>query len=115
MLDPFCGCATTCVAAESLNRQWIGIDVSSLAAKLVVKRIKKELGLFGNTIHRTDLPQRTDLGKLPRYNSPENKSRMYGEQGGNCNGCGNHFEKGNLTIDHIVAKSKGGIDHIDNL
>ena len=26
VLDPFCGCATTCVAAERLQRQWIGID-----------------------------------------------------------------------------------------
>ena len=115
VLDPFCGCATTCVAAESLNRKWIGIDISDLAAELVVKRIRKELGLFGNTIHRTDIPQRTDMGKLPPYNSPENISRMYGEQSGNCNGCRKHFEKVNLTIDHIVAKSKGGTDHIGNL
>ena len=28
VLDPFCGCATTCVAAELLGRQWVGIDVS---------------------------------------------------------------------------------------
>ncbi|MDD9814849.1 MAG: site-specific DNA-methyltransferase, partial [Gammaproteobacteria bacterium] len=28
VLDPFCGCATTCVAAEILNRRWIGIDVA---------------------------------------------------------------------------------------
>ncbi|MYB63678.1 site-specific DNA-methyltransferase, partial [Candidatus Poribacteria bacterium] len=26
VLDPFCGCATACVAAEKLQRQWIGID-----------------------------------------------------------------------------------------
>ena len=26
VLDPFCGCATTCVAAEQLRRQWIGIE-----------------------------------------------------------------------------------------
>ncbi len=24
VLDPFCGCATTCVAAEKLGREWIG-------------------------------------------------------------------------------------------
>ena len=28
--DPFCGCATTCIAAERLDRQWIGIDLSPL-------------------------------------------------------------------------------------
>ena len=26
VLDPFCGCATTCIASEKLNRKWIGID-----------------------------------------------------------------------------------------
>ena len=35
VLDPFCGCATACVAAERLNRQWVGIDLSSMALKLV--------------------------------------------------------------------------------
>ena len=32
VLDPFCGCATACVSAETLHRQWIGIDLSPLAA-----------------------------------------------------------------------------------
>ena len=35
VLDPFCGCATTCVAAECLQRQWIGIDISPKAIELV--------------------------------------------------------------------------------
>ena len=26
ILDPFCGCATACIAAEKLDRKWIGID-----------------------------------------------------------------------------------------
>ena len=28
VLDPFCGCATACVAADNLQREWIGIDIS---------------------------------------------------------------------------------------
>lgn len=28
ILDPFCGCGTTIHAAQKLNRQWIGIDVT---------------------------------------------------------------------------------------
>ena len=28
VLDPFAGCATACVAAEQLGRQWVGIDLS---------------------------------------------------------------------------------------
>ena len=27
VLDPFCGCATTCVASQQLGRKWIGIDI----------------------------------------------------------------------------------------
>ena len=41
VLDPFCGCATALVAAETLNRQWIGIDLSSLAVQLVLSRLQK--------------------------------------------------------------------------
>ena len=43
ILDPFCGCATTCVAAEKLDRQWIGIDISQKAYELVKKRLNKEI------------------------------------------------------------------------
>ena len=44
VLDPFCGCATTCVAAEQLQRQWIGIDISPKAIELVHTRLEKEVG-----------------------------------------------------------------------
>ena len=43
VLDPFCGCATTCVAAERLDRQWIGVDVSIKAFEIVKKRLSKEV------------------------------------------------------------------------
>ena len=43
ILDPFCGCATTCVAAEKLDRQWMGIDVSVKAYELVKTRLNKEI------------------------------------------------------------------------
>ena len=39
VLDPFCGCATALVSADRLQRQWVGIDFSPLAAKLVKKRL----------------------------------------------------------------------------
>ncbi len=42
VLDPFCGCATTCVAAEWLNRKWIGIDISQKAYELVKQRLTNE-------------------------------------------------------------------------
>ena len=43
VLDPFCGCATTCIAAERLEREWIGIDVSIKAYELIQKRLKREI------------------------------------------------------------------------
>ncbi len=67
VLDPFCGCATTCIAAEKLNRQWIGIDVSVIAYELVQDRLKNEIAnpdnllQYKNNIHfYTDPPTRTD-------------------------------------------------------
>ena len=115
ILDSFCGCATTLVAADRLQRDWIGVDISAKAAELVVERIRDDQGLFGDIVARTDIPKRTDLGNIPRYNAPENRTRLYGEQGGNCNGCGTHFESQHLEIDHIIARSVGGTDHIENL
>ena len=69
ILDPFCGCATTCVAAEHLQRQWIGVDISITAYDLVNKRLTREAAdpndmlKYQNTIHlKTDPPKRTDQG-----------------------------------------------------
>jgi len=42
VLDPFCGCGTTLVAAQRLRRKWIGIDVSPTACKLMKRRMQKE-------------------------------------------------------------------------
>ncbi|MBC6403465.1 MAG: HNH endonuclease [Hyphomonadaceae bacterium] len=117
VLDPFCGCATACIAAQDEGREWVGIDISPKAAELVLLRLKKELGIFAdNTVaHRKDIPGRTDLGNVIPYNDMRNKKLLYGEQGGHCNGCVTHFKIQNLTVDHIIPQSKGGTDHIGNL
>ncbi len=115
VLDPFCGCATTCVAAEILRRSWVGIDISPKAAELVDKRLSDKIGQVFTAVHRADVPERTDLGKVSKYNSRENISALYGEQGGNCNGCGEHFPKRNFEVDHITPQSQGGTDHLQNL
>ena len=66
VFDPFCGCATTMVAADRLERQWAGIDLSPLAVKLVNERIREDRGaLWGGANVVESLPQRTDLGELP--------------------------------------------------
>lgn len=42
MLDQFCGCATTCLVAEKLKRQWVGIDIWSKVQDVVVDLLEQE-------------------------------------------------------------------------
>ena len=80
VLDPFAGCATTCVAAERLGRQWVGIDIWENAADVVIDRLNREglflpgdadrvedsetQYLFAEDFHFTDQPpERTDDGE----------------------------------------------------
>ena len=44
VLDPFCGCGTTVDAAQKLNRQWLGIDVTYIAVDLIRKRLRHTYG-----------------------------------------------------------------------
>ena len=114
VLDPFCGCATALVAADRLQRQWIGIDLSPLAAKLVLKRLRDDRGpLFDDVKHRQDIPVRTDHGPLPSYRT--HRHTLFGRQEGICVGCRIMFPFRNMTVDHVVPQSKGGSDHLDNL
>ena len=113
VLDPFAGCATACVAAEGLHREWVGIDLSPLAAKLVKSRLRDYMGVFYDVHHREDIPSRTDLGKLPNYRT--HRHLLYGKQEGTCAGCRVLFPFRNMTTDHVVPQSKGGSDHLDNL
>lgn len=110
VLDPFCGCATTCIAAEYLGRQWIGIDISPKAVQLVKERAINEIGSLFPIIERTDIPERN---APPR--SKNVKHTMFGNQEGLCNGCKVQFPFSNFTIDHIIPTSKGGADTNGNL
>jgi DNA modification methylase len=40
VLDAFCGCGTALVAAQNLQRQWIGIDISPTACRVMAKRLR---------------------------------------------------------------------------
>lgn len=44
VLDPFCGCGTAVAAAQSLNRSWIGIDITHLAITLIKSRLFDSFG-----------------------------------------------------------------------
>ena len=113
VFDPFCGCATTLVAAEQLRRSWIGIDISPKAAELVVSRIEDDQGLFQDITRRDDIPKRTDIGEIPPART--HKRTLFGIQEGKCGGCGVNFPYRNFTIDHKIPRSKGGTDDFDNL
>ena len=127
VLDPFCGCATACVAAERLRRNWIGIDISPDAEDITKLRLSDEVDkaadLFNpltDVIVRKDAPERTDNAeeisvqkRLPRYQT--HKPELFGRQQGKCNGCQCPFHFRNLTVDHITPQIKDGTDHIENL
>ena len=77
VLDPFCGCATTPIAAERLGRQWIAMDIWAGAHETVLARLESE-GLavpnadskqqhqmtFGDVHYETEPPLRTDENEL---------------------------------------------------
>ena len=116
VLDPFCGCATACVAADNLGRRWIGIDISPKAVELVNIRLQQSMGsLFHDRLvtARTDIPQRTDIDAPVPYR--QNKHVLFGHQEGRCRGCNSTFEFRHLEVDHRIPQSAGGTDHIDNL
>jgi DNA modification methylase len=45
VLDPFCGCGTALVASQNLGRQWIGIDISPTACRVMAKRLRDVCGI----------------------------------------------------------------------
>ena len=133
VLDPFAGCATTCVAAERLKRRWIGIDVNEPAREVVLDRLQKEVTAsmdWASVVTIATRPtERTDDGeeaapeltlvsprpKAPRLTVRELRERLAIVDGMKCQGCGwvPHHEE-YLEVDHRVPKSREGADNIRN-
>ena len=116
VLDPFCGCATACIAADKLGREWVGIDISPKAAELVNMRLQDYMGdLFHNRLvtARTDKPRRTDIDAPKNYR--KNKHVLFGRQEGRCGGCRMDFPFKIFEVDHMIPRSRGGADHMENL
>ena len=141
VLDPFAGCATTCVAAERLDRQWVGIDIWDKAHEVVLDRLRKE-GLaadgdsggmlaFGDVYYETEPSTRTDEGNeavvflqvRERIKEPEaqkmSRAEMYefllAQHGPKCQGCDRVFDDPRyLQLDHNTPRSDGGLNHITN-
>ena len=144
VLDPFCGCATTLVAAGRLKRQWVGIDIWDEAHDTVILRLQKEglaapdgstggvaLPFHGKIHYSKELPERTDEGETAapflrvkvRIKEPEGekmtRKEMYQylleQHGMKCQGCDRKFDDPRyLQLDHNTPRSDGGINHITN-
>lgn len=69
VLDPFCGCGTAVHAAQKLNREWIGIDVTNLAISLIEKRLRDAFPNLAFEVHGTpkDLEGASDLAIRDKY------------------------------------------------
>jgi len=76
VLDAFCGCGTALVAAENLGRQWIGIDISPTACRVMAKRLRDVCGMkedeklwrIGRGFVVRDLPwSEEQLRKIPPF------------------------------------------------
>jgi len=69
LLDPFCGCGTSVEAAQRLNRNWIGIDVTHYAVTLIESRLKanhpkSEFSVHGRPV---DLASAADLARRDKH------------------------------------------------
>ena len=135
ILDPFAGCATTCVVAERLNRKWVGIDIWDKAHEIVVRRLEREalLGAFklGDIPLITLPPTRTDDGETaspflrvkqrvrepsgPKWTRAEMYEHLLDQHGMKCRGCDRVFDDPRyLDLDHNTPRSDGGLNHISN-
>ena len=141
VLDPFCGCATTCVVAENLGRQWIGIDIGASAADLVVDGLRKKSAqgkfeawnpanspvvhlniitgeasaLPEGTAGKIKIPKKATLPRVKQsYDSKKIAAKIFREQGGVCAVCDEKVKIQFMEIDHITPKARGGRDEIEN-
>ena len=144
VLDPFCGCATTPVAAERLGRRWVGMDIWDQAHDTVIQRLQAEglaapdgdtggrLLTFGEVGYSTAVPVRTDDGGAaapvlktkkkrskeppgPRMTRAEMIAILIEENGLVCEGCDREFDDPlYLELDHNTPRSDGGVNHISN-
>lgn len=84
ILDPFCGCATTLIAAETTGRQWIGIDLWEEVYDTVEKRLvnldEAELEGSDGLIKKKGLQEDLlmfDLGKITKITDPSQIKNPY--------------------------------------
>lgn len=69
VLDPFCGCGTTIIAAQKNKRKWIGIDISPTACRVMSQRLYDDFKLIeGKDFQIEDLPKtEEELRAIPHF------------------------------------------------
>ena len=93
--DFFCGCGTAIVAAQRLNRRWIGIDASKTACEVMLERIKEDQPLLNHKIVSKPLTGK-DFRDLPPFEFEKAAVRYVG-------GVTNHAQVGDGGIDGRLA------------
>ncbi len=121
VLDPFCGCGTAVIAAQKLNRRWIGIDITHLAISLIEKRLRKDLSGVQFEVHGTpkDADGARDLAARDKYQfqwwacSLVNAQPYQGKQKGSDAGIDGliFFQDGKTDAKKILVSVKGG-EHV---
>jgi site-specific DNA-methyltransferase (adenine-specific) len=122
VLDAFCGCGTALVAAQQLNRKWIGIDISPTACRVMASRMREVCRLpenekqwkAGKGFIVRDLPRsEAELRRIPPFEFENWAVIALG-------GIGNKAKVGDMGIDGRVfpassapAKIKDGFDFMD--
>ena len=115
VVDPFAGCATTCVAAEYLNppRRWAAIDIDPVAETETEKRLREAAGLFGGTVEPVKVRKalrRTDIAHIP---DAKLRQALWARQGRLCANpyCdAERLRAVDLALDHRIPRIRGGDD-----
>ena len=93
--DFFCGCGTSIVSAQRLERKWIGFDASMTACEVMLDRIKEDQPLFNQGISRKPMTVK-DFENLEPFEFEKHAVRHAG-------GVTNNIQRGEGGIDGRLA------------